>query len=73
MGPCRAVAQAVSHQLPSAAARVRGRARSRGICGGQSVIGAGSLRVLWFPLTVIPPTAPHSSSSGVGTIGQWPQ
>jgi hypothetical protein len=37
--------------------------RSCGICGGQSSIGAGSLRVLRCPLPIlIPPTAPHSSS-----------
>jgi hypothetical protein len=34
-----AVAQAVSHRLPNAAARVRAQIRSCGICGGQR--GAG--------------------------------
>jgi hypothetical protein len=34
-------------------------------------LGQVSLRVLRFPLPIlIPPTAPHSSSSGAGTIGQ---
>jgi hypothetical protein len=61
----------VSLRLPTAAARVQAQARSCGICGGQSGIGAGFLRVLQFPLPIlIPPTAPHSSSSGAGTIGQ---
>jgi hypothetical protein len=45
--------------------------RSCGICGGQSSIGAGFLRVLRFPPTIlIPPTAPHSSSSGAGKTDQ---
>jgi hypothetical protein len=62
---------AVRHWLSTAVARVR----SCGICGGQSGIGAGFLRVLWFPLTTIPPTAPHSSSSIKGLVKwakQWP-
>jgi hypothetical protein len=43
-------------------------ARSCWICGGQSCTGAGFLRVLRFPLPVIPPTAAYSSSS---TIRGW--
>jgi hypothetical protein len=59
----RAIVQAVSRRLPTAAARVRSQARSHGIFGGQSGTGPGSLRVLRFPLPIlIPPTAPHSSS-----------
>jgi hypothetical protein len=55
----RALAQAVSRRLPTAAARVR----SCGISGGQSGTGADLLRVLRFPLPIrIPPTAPHSSA-----------
>jgi hypothetical protein len=51
----RAIAQAVSRRLPTAADRVR----SCWICGGQSGTGA----VLWFPLPIrIPPTAPNSPS-----------
>jgi hypothetical protein len=67
----RAVAQAVSRWLPTAAARVRARVWSSGICGGQSGAGAGVLRVLRFPLPVfIPPNSPSSQSLREGTIGQ---
>jgi hypothetical protein len=60
----RAVAQAVSRWLPTAAARVRARVWSCGICGGQSGAGAGFLRVLRFPLPIfIPPICPQSPSS----------
>jgi hypothetical protein len=55
----RAVAQAVSCWLPTAAARVRVRA-ARGVCGGQSGTGAGFLRVLQFPLPIIPPISQSS-------------
>jgi hypothetical protein len=65
----RAVAQAVSRRLPTAAARVRAWVRSCGFCGGQSGTGAGFLRVLRFTLPIhIPPIAPQSSWAG--TIGQ---
>jgi hypothetical protein len=50
----RAVAQAVSRWLPTAAARVRVRAAC-GVCGGQSGTGAGLFRVLRFPLPITPP------------------
>jgi hypothetical protein len=60
----RAIAQAVSRSLPTAAARVPTRVWSCGICGGQSGAGAGFLRVLLFFLPIfIPPIAPQSSSS----------
>jgi hypothetical protein len=53
------IAQAVSHWLPTAVARVRGRVWSSGICGEQSGAGAGFLRVLWFPLPIFtPPNSP---------------
>jgi hypothetical protein len=55
----RAVAQAVSRWLPNAEARVRVRAAC-GVCGGQSGTEAGILRVLQFPLPIIPPIAPSS-------------
>jgi hypothetical protein len=55
----RGVAQAVRRWLPTAAARVRVRA-ARGVCGGQSGTGAGFLRVLRFPLTIILPISPSS-------------
>jgi hypothetical protein len=66
----RAIAQAVSHWLPTAAARVRARIRLCVIYSGRNGTEACFLRVLRFPLTIlIPPTAPYSSSSGAGTIG----
>jgi hypothetical protein len=56
----RAIAQAASRWLPIAAARVRDRVWSSGICG-QSGAGAGFLRVLRFPLPIfIPPNSPSS-------------
>jgi hypothetical protein len=65
----RAVAQAVSRWLPTAAARVRVRPAC-GVCGEQSGNGAGFLRVLRFPLPIIiPPISPSSQSPGAGTIG----
>jgi hypothetical protein len=65
-----AVVQAVSRWLPIAAVRVRALVRSCGICGGQSGTGVGFIRVRRFLLPINPTTAPHSSSSGVGTIVQ---
>jgi hypothetical protein len=58
-----AVTQALSRRFPTAAARVRAHVSSCGLCGGQSVTGAGFLQVILFPLPIlIPPTALHSSS-----------
>jgi hypothetical protein len=54
---CRS--SAVRRWLPTAAARVRVRA-ARGVCGGQSGTGAGFLRVLRFPQSIIPPISPLS-------------
>jgi hypothetical protein len=54
-----AVAQKISRWLPTAAARVRFR-EACGVYGGQSGTGAGFLRVLRFPLPIIPPISPLS-------------
>jgi hypothetical protein len=60
----RAIAQAVSHWLPTVAAQVQAWVWSCGICDGQNGAGAGFLRVLRFPLPIcIPPTAPQSPPS----------
>jgi hypothetical protein len=57
----RATAQAVSHWLPTAAARVRSRIWKSGICGEQSGAGADFLLVFRFPLRIfIPPNSPSS-------------
>jgi hypothetical protein len=57
VGSCRS--SAVRRWLPTAAARVHVRAAC-GACGGQSGTGAGFLRVLRFPLPIIPPISPLS-------------
>jgi hypothetical protein len=49
----------VRRWLPTAAARVRVRAAC-GLCGGQSDTEAGFIRVLRFPLPIIPPISPLS-------------
>jgi hypothetical protein len=64
----RDVAQAVSRWLPTAAARVRVRAAC-GVCSGQSGTGAGFLRVLRFPLPIIPPILHHHNHPGLAQIG----
>jgi hypothetical protein len=51
--------QAVRRWLPTAATRVRVR-EACGVCGGQSGTLAGFLRVLRFPLPIIPPISPSS-------------
>jgi hypothetical protein len=68
-----AIAQAVSRWLPTAAARVRSRVWSSGICGGQSGAGAGFLRVLRFPLPIfIPPGAGYNRPIS-GRRAEWTQ
>jgi hypothetical protein len=62
-----AVPLVVRRWLPTAA-RVRVRAAC-GFCSGQSGSGAGFLRILRFPLSIIPPISPLSWSRGAGTIG----
>jgi hypothetical protein len=70
----RAIAQAVSGWLPTAAARVRARVYSCGICGGQSGARAGFLRVLRFPLPIfIPPITPQSPSSIIWGLCNRPE
>jgi hypothetical protein len=70
----RAIAQAVSRWLPTAAARVRARVWLCGIYGGQSGAGAGFLRVLRFPLPIfIPPIAPQSPSSIIWGLYNRPE
>jgi hypothetical protein len=70
----RATAQEVSRWLPTAAARVRARVWSCGICGGQSGAGAGFLQVLRFPLPIfIPPIASQSPSSIIWGLYNRPE
>jgi hypothetical protein len=70
----RAIAQAASRWLPTAAARVRALVWSCGICGGQSGAGAGFLRVLRFLLPIfIPPIAPQSPSSIIWGLYNTPE
>jgi hypothetical protein len=52
------VAQAGVPRVPAAAVR----AGSCGTCGGQIGTGAGLLRVLTFPLPIIPSSSAHTSS-----------
>jgi hypothetical protein len=60
----RAAAQTVSRWLPTPAARVRVLAAC-GVCGGQSGIGAGFLRVLRFPLPIIHQFLHHHNQPGL--------
>jgi hypothetical protein len=70
----RVITQAVSRWFPTAAARVRARVWSCGICGEQSGAGAGFLRVLRFPLPIsIPPIASQSPSSIVWGLYNRPE
>jgi hypothetical protein len=49
----RAVAQAASCRLPTAATKVRARVKSCVFCGGQNGTGTGFLRVFWLSVSVI--------------------
>jgi hypothetical protein len=73
----RAIAQAVSRRLPTAAARVQTRVGMWDFVMDKSGARAGFLRELRFPLPIfIPLCSPQSSSlsAEAGTIGQeWPQ
>jgi hypothetical protein len=60
----RDIAQAVSRTLAVSAAQFPAQVSLCGICGGQNGTEAGFLRVLRFPLPLIPPTA-HSSPSSI--------
>jgi hypothetical protein len=56
-----AITQAVSRWLPTAAAHIRARVWSSGVCGGQNGAEAGFLRVIRLPLQIfIPPNPPSS-------------
>jgi hypothetical protein len=67
----RAVVQAVSRRLPTAAAQVRSQVRSCGICGGQSVTGQVSSEYFGFPCQFSFYQMFHNHlSSGAGTIGE---
>jgi hypothetical protein len=62
----RAIAQAVSRWLPTAAVRGSTPGRHVGFCGGQSGVGAGFLRVLRFLL----PNSFHQLLKKIITINQ---
>jgi hypothetical protein len=61
----RAIAQAVSRWLPTAAAWVRSWVGSCGICGGQSGTEGGFLHVLRSPLPIFIPLIPQQSLSSI--------
>jgi hypothetical protein len=67
----RAIAQTVSHRLPTTAARIRVQAWSCGICGGQSGTGAVFPEYFGFPYQFSFHRllhVHHHLSSGAGTI-----
>jgi hypothetical protein len=72
-GQGRAMAQVVSHRLPTAAGRVRAQVRSYGVCGGQSWHwGKFFSEYFRFPCQFIFHRLLHIHhlSSGAGTLGQ---
>jgi hypothetical protein len=71
----RAKAQAVSHWLSTAAARVRAQVRLYGFYGGQMALGQVFSEYFGFPCQfqiLILPTAPHLSSSVIRGWYNWP-
>jgi hypothetical protein len=68
----RAIAQAVSRRLPTAAARVLSQVRSCGICGRQSGTGQVFSEYFGFPCQFSFHRLLHTHNllSGAGTIGQ---
>jgi hypothetical protein len=73
----RAIAQAVSRWLPTAAVRGSRPGCHVGFCGGQSGAGAGFLRVLRFPLPNFIPLIAHkiilTYRRGLYNRPKWPQ
>jgi hypothetical protein len=65
----RAIAEAVSRWLPTAAAQVQSRVWSSGICGDKVAPGQVFSEYFGF-LPFIPPNSPSSQSPGASTIGQ---
>jgi hypothetical protein len=65
------IAQVVSRQFPTAAARVRSQDKSCGICGGQSDTGHDSFENFGFLCQFLSHQMLHTHlSSGAGTVGQ---
>jgi hypothetical protein len=65
-----AVAQTISHRLPTAATRVRSQFKSCEICGELRDTGVGFLIALLFLLPVLSPPNVLYLSSWAGTVGQ---
>jgi hypothetical protein len=62
----RAIAQVVNLRLHTAVVRVRSQVMSYMICGGQSCIGAGFLRVLRLHMPILIPLNASQSSIALG-------
>jgi hypothetical protein len=69
----RAIAEAVSRWLPTAAARVHARVWQVGFVADKMAPGQVFSEYFGFPCQphFIPPTSPSSQSPGTGTIGQY--
>jgi hypothetical protein len=72
LSPRRAIAQAVSRWLPTAAARVRARVWQVGFVVDKMALWQVFSEYFGFPCQphFIPPTSPSSQSPGTSTIGQ---